>query len=206
MLQAENFTVRCPMQSVYSKNCCVFMLKNFKTKPQTMFRILRLLVVFFMLNACYGEPEQKISTDTTAAKEMLIESNKKKLKSELELIAKYVNDNKLDMQKTESGLWYKISKTTNDALISLGDKVSYTFKLSLLNGTVLYASNAAPKTIIAGKGGVESGLEEGLLMLNKGSKAMFILPPHLAHGIAGDNNKIPQRAIILYELEIIDVQ
>jgi len=171
-----------------------------------MFRILRLLVVFFMLNACYGEPEQKISTDTTAAKEMLIESNKKKLKSELELIAKYVNDNKLDMQKTESGLWYKISKTTNDALISLGDKVSYTFKLSLLNGTVLYASNAAPKTIIAGKGGVESGLEEGLLMLNKGSKAMFILPPHLAHGIAGDNNKILQRAIIRYELEIIDVQ
>ena len=42
-------------------------------------------------------------------------------------------------------------------------------------------------------------------MLKKGSKARFILPPHLAHGLIGDENRIPARAIIIYDIEVLSI-
>ena len=39
--------------------------------------------------------------------------------------------------------------------------------------------------------------------MHEGDKARFIMPPHLAHGLLGDNHKIPARAIIIYEVELI---
>ncbi len=56
-----------------------------------------------------------------------------------------------------------------------------------------------------GHGGVESGIEEGILLLHKGDKARFILPPFRAHGLLGDRQKIPPRSIIVYELELKDL-
>jgi FKBP-type peptidyl-prolyl cis-trans isomerase len=52
---------------------------------------------------------------------------------------------------------------------------------------------------------VESGLEEGILLLQEGDKARFIMPPHLAHGLIGDRDKIPARATIIYDLELVSL-
>jgi FKBP-type peptidyl-prolyl cis-trans isomerase len=32
------------------------------------------------------------------------------------------------------------------------------------------------------------------------------MPPHLAYGLIGDNKKIPARATIIYDVEILDVK
>ena len=55
-------------------------------------------------------------------------------------------------------------------------------------------------------GGVESGLEEGILLMKTGGKAKFILPPHLAYGLPGDGKKIPARAILVYDVELLSIQ
>jgi FKBP-type peptidyl-prolyl cis-trans isomerase len=87
-----------------------------------------------------------------------------------------------------------------------GQIVTLNYKISLLDGTVCYSSsNDGQKVFQVGKGGVESGLEEGILMLRKGSKATFIMPPHLAHGLVGDDDRIPSRAILKYEVEVVNV-
>jgi FKBP-type peptidyl-prolyl cis-trans isomerase len=65
--------------------------------------------------------------------------------------------------------------------------------------------NDDPKTFLIGQGGVESGLEEGILLLQEGDKARFIMPPHLAHGLIGDRDKIPARATIIYDLELVSL-
>jgi FKBP-type peptidyl-prolyl cis-trans isomerase len=78
------------------------------------------------------------------------------------------------------------------------------YKVYLLEGTECYSSdNDGPKTFQIGRGGVEAGLEEGILLLNEGARAKFIMPPHLAHGLPGDGHKIPARAIIIYEVELV---
>ena len=60
--------------------------------------------------------------------------------------------------------------------------------------------------LIVGRGGVESGLEEAVLKLRKNSSAILILPPHLAHGLIGDGNKIPPKAILVYKIKVIDIK
>jgi FKBP-type peptidyl-prolyl cis-trans isomerase len=51
---------------------------------------------------------------------------------------------------------------------------------------------------------VESGLHEGIKYMKKGEKARLILPPHLAHGLIGDMNKIPMNATLIYDIQVID--
>jgi len=53
---------------------------------------------------------------------------------------------------------------------------------------------------------VESGLEEGILLLRVGDKATFIMPPHLAHGLQGDGDRIPARSIIMYDVLLLKVE
>ena len=111
------------------------------------------------------------------------------------------------MSNTATGLWFMIYEKGTDIKIKKNDLVELKYNLWLIDGTLLYSSDSTGlKTFIVGKGGVEAGLEEGLLLLNNKSKARFILPPHLAHGLIGDGNKIPGRAIVIYDIEIVNIK
>ena len=60
-----------------------------------------------------------------------------------------------------------------------------------------------PKEIVLGRSQLEPGLNEGLRMLKTGAEATFILPPFLAYGLIGDGKKIPSRAVIIYNVNIL---
>ena len=93
----------------------------------------------------------------------------------------------------------------HEILIKKGDIVSLEYELGLLNGDLIYSSKKdGIKTFLVGRGGVESGLEEGIWKLRKNSVAILILPAHLAHGLLGDGNKIPARATLVYKVKVID--
>jgi FKBP-type peptidyl-prolyl cis-trans isomerase len=42
--------------------------------------------------------------------------------------------------------------------------------------------------------------------MHVGDKAKFILPSHLAHGIMGDNDKIPPLTPVVYNIELLSIQ
>jgi len=56
------------------------------------------------------------------------------------------------------------------------------------------------------KSSVETGLHEGVKLMHVGEKATMILPSHLAYGLIGDEKRIPPRASVLYELELLSVK
>ena len=77
----------------------------------------------------------------------------------------------------------------------------------LLNGTPCYEiTDQQPKTITIGKGGVESGVEQGLQVMRSGSEGILIIPPHLGHGNFGDRDKIPGNTVIIYYVKVLEVQ
>ncbi len=49
----------------------------------------------------------------------------------------------------------------------------------------------------------ETGKHE-VEMMREGEKARFIIPPHLAYGLLGDEKQIPARSIIVYEVELLE--
>ncbi len=110
------------------------------------------------------------------------------------------------MKRTETGLYYMIHEHGTGPRAERGLYATIDYAVYLLNGTLCYASDSLnPKQFLIGQGGVESGLEQGILLLREGDKARFIMPPHLAHGLLGDDHKIPGRSVILYELEVLDI-
>ena len=110
------------------------------------------------------------------------------------------------MSTTETGLWYQIYEHGTGDSARNGLIASLKYTVSLLDGTLCYTSDSTgEKTFLIGQGGVESGLEEGILLMRCGDKARFIMPPHLAHGLPGDNDKIPPRSTIVYQVELLNL-
>ncbi|MEN8156730.1 MAG: FKBP-type peptidyl-prolyl cis-trans isomerase [Bacteroidota bacterium] len=108
---------------------------------------------------------------------------------------------------TPSGLWIVKKASGTGPVIAAGNRVTFTFTSTLLDGTPAYrATETAPKEVVIGQGGVESGVEEGMRHLQTGSIATLIIPPHLAHGNFGDRDKIPGNTVLIYHLEIKDVR
>ena len=137
----------------------------------------------------------------------LVEMNRKMLQYESELIDNYIEKNNLKVIKTGTGLRYQIVNEGDGDLIKKGDVVTLEYELSLLSGELLYSSeNDGNKVFLVSRGGVETGLEEAVLKLKNNSEAILILPSHLAHGLLGDGNKIPPKAIIVYKIKVIDIK
>jgi FKBP-type peptidyl-prolyl cis-trans isomerase FkpA len=110
------------------------------------------------------------------------------------------------MQTSKTGLWYNIYVHGSGKPALPEKEATIKYNLYLLDGTLCYSSDElGVKKFRIGKGSVESGLDEGVSMLKVGDKARFILPPHLAFGLLGDEKKIPKRSIILYDVELINI-
>jgi len=89
----------------------------------------------------------------------------------------------------------------------LEDGCSVILKITLLDGTPCYETDSSYyDEIPIDHNDKESGLNEGLKMLRTGEKAKMILPNHLAHGLIGDLGKIPPLAIILVDVELVELR
>jgi len=151
-------------------------------------------------------PSNKAARERTVSNE-LVKINHYMAKRNQEQIENFVRRTGWDMAKTGTGLWYMITKKGTGRAVETGDIVVLSYKAFLLDGElVAEASPAEPLAFKVGHGGVESGLEEGVKYLHVGDKARLILPPHLAHGNFGDQEKIPPGAVLLYEIKVLSVK
>jgi FKBP-type peptidyl-prolyl cis-trans isomerase len=108
--------------------------------------------------------------------------------------------------QTDSGLFYKIETEGSGAKPTQGQNVSVHYKGSLLDGTVFDSSynRNAPIDFALGVGQVIKGWDEGIALLSKGSKAIFIIPSDLGYGSAGAGGVIPPDATLKFEVELVD--
>lgn len=168
---------------------------------------LYIFIYVFLLFSCEPDKKRHSSKDISETQKTLVKINKALVANDRELIESYIKRQKLDsMKESGSGLYYFIWGNPKGELVKTGNVVEYNYKIILLDGTVCYKSEAGnPKKFKVGLGGVESGLEQAVLLMRKGQNGIFILPPHLAYGLLGDEKMIPSRSIIVYEIEMLNV-
>jgi len=176
-----------------------------------MYRFIRFIFVIAILFMSYGCKKdgnsQVVQNGTEDQDEMLIRINKYLVQKDVELIENYARRRDWNIEQTESGLFYEIYEKGSGDSAGNGREVTINYTLSLLDGTVCYSSDqSGPKTFRLGRSREESGLEQGLLMMQAGDKAHLILPPHLAHGLLGDEEKIPARSVIVYDIELLKIE
>jgi FKBP-type peptidyl-prolyl cis-trans isomerase len=164
--------------------------------------------LLLLFSNCKRHQEYTYSAkDYARTERALVGANRLLLKKDKENIMAYTKKHNLEMNESETGLWYRIDKTGHGKTAVNGQQITLKYKVSLLDGTSCYNSDSlGPKKFTVGKGGVESGLEEGVTMLREGDRAVFIMPPHLAEGLPGDGDKIPAHSIIIYEVEVVKLE
>jgi FKBP-type peptidyl-prolyl cis-trans isomerase FkpA len=164
-----------------------------------------IVVCFLSLVSCsrHRNVDSMSAAEMKSFEEKTIEVNREVVRRLQDTIQCFAKKQHWDMQKTGTGLWYNITrKGTSDTIMS-GDIVQIAYTVSLLNGKMCYTSDSLGlKTFKVGQGGVESGLEEAILKMCLGDSARLLIPPHLAHGLIGDQNKIPKLAVLNYTVVI----
>lgn len=120
-------------------------------------------------------------------------------------ILSYLIENKIDVKPNASGLVYIPIDEGEGDTPQLGDKVAFHYKGYYLNGEVFDSSydKSYPLIVEIGNGMIINGLEESLLMMNKGAQAKVIIPFYLAYDDM-DNAPVPPYSNLIFELEMID--
>jgi FKBP-type peptidyl-prolyl cis-trans isomerase len=165
-----------------------------------------LLFVPLLLASCGNQPDQE-RQQPVITRDTIIKYNREAARSEDEEIGDFIRRYGWEMTKTPTGLRYMIYHHGNGPKAIKGKTAVLKYTLKLLNGTLVYSSDKdGVKEFRIGYGGVESGLEEGILLLNVGDKVKFIVPSHLAFGLLGDQNKIPPGASLVYDIELLKLK
>jgi FKBP-type peptidyl-prolyl cis-trans isomerase len=140
--------------------------------------------------------------------------------NELVIADKYIADNKLAVKATPSGLKYVITQPSTGRKPVAGDTLLVNYTGRTLNGKVFDSSiksvaqagglnqpgrNYEPIKVVVGQGQVIPGWDEGLLLLNQGSKATFVIPSTLAYGAQGAGEDIAPFSTLVFDVELVKV-
>lgn len=169
-----------------------------------------LLILAFSVISCFqnNNREKYEANNTPPAnnaelKEALIHQNRQLIREEIEHIDAYADRHGLQLDTTSTGLRYLLIERTNGKKAKLLSDVTISYKAELLDGKFCYSSDSSGKaSFILGQSNQPSGLQEGLLLLHEGEKAIMIIPSYLAYGVTGDGVCIPGSASILYTVKL----
>ncbi|CAL8293829.1 unnamed protein product [Merluccius merluccius] len=97
---------------------------------------------------------------------------------------------------------------TCEKMTKNGDFVKYHYNASLMDGSHIDSTYNYGKTynIVLGANQVVPGMEEGLKDMCVGEKRHLVIPPHLGYGERGVTDEVPGSAVLVFDVELIDVE
>lgn len=128
-----------------------------------------------------------------------------------QIIKDYLKSKNITASKTPSGLYYTILKKGSGENAKKGQKVSMNYLGKFLDGKSFdgnmdenFKSTKAPLAFTLGVGQVIPGWDEGVQLLNPGTRATIILPSGIAYGARGVG-PIPPNSVLLFDVELLSV-
>ncbi|MFC5285358.1 FKBP-type peptidyl-prolyl cis-trans isomerase [Pedobacter alpinus] len=137
-------------------------------------------------NAEFVDPNVQFGKDTTIIKEFIAANN-------------------IPAIKHSSGLYYQIlDPGVGNVTYAANTQVEAIYTGRLLNGTVFDTSVGKPnfKTAL---GGVITGWQIGIQLIQKGGKIRLLIPSGYAYG-SRPQGPIPANSVLDFDIELIDVQ
>ena len=175
-----------------------------------MQRLFTLLLFITFTCGCHNQQNDDIMPpppNTQEVNKELIPSQIKYIRQEADEINQYIKMHGYPMQTTGTGIHYWIYEHGNGPLVKSGEYVQVAYTIKLLDDSVCYDSqHDGPREFCVGKDDVESGVHQAVQLMHQGDKGLFIIPSYLAHGIAGDRDKIPPSAVVIYDISLLRLQ
>lgn len=142
------------------------------------------------------------------------------LETDKQIIQRYLEENNIDAQTTESGLSYVIKEKGTGASAEPGDTVRVNYAGYVLGGEYFDTSieeiaqkegifmpnrEYGPFTFTLGQQQVIQGWDEGIALLNEGGKATLYIPSPLAYGPRQRSEVIGANSILVFDVELVEV-
>lgn len=128
-----------------------------------------------------------------------------RLNQDSKLIDAYLVKNGISAIKDPTGLRYRITQEGTGDTACLGSYITANYSGRFLaNGATFDQSGASPRSFRVSD--LILGWQIGFLKLKKGSKAVFYVPSGLAYGVNGKPPSIPGNSVLIFDLEVIDIQ
>ncbi|AHJ96102.1 FKBP-type peptidyl-prolyl cis-trans isomerase [Hymenobacter swuensis] len=122
-------------------------------------------------------------------------------------IQQYIKDKSLTgFQKDTLGVYIAVTQPGTGAKAKKNQVVKVLYTGTLLDGTV-FDSNLTTLgfPFMLGQGRVISGWDAAFTRLNKGSKAILLIPSAQAYGQTGGGT-IPPNSVLRFDVEVVDIK
>ncbi|WP_083937351.1 FKBP-type peptidyl-prolyl cis-trans isomerase [Lewinella cohaerens] len=124
-------------------------------------------------------------------------------------IVDYAIENLLDVQVSNSGLFYGVRQEGGGEAISWGDYLKVHYKGYLLDGTVFADSREQDRPLSFYVGNMIPAWNEGLTYIKVGGKLLLLVPSHLGYGADGLKTSkgrviVPPYQILAFEVEVLE--
>lgn len=144
--------------------------------------------------------------DANSAFDVFVNEKEARLKALRDAAENELDELTEGMDRTDSGLFYEITRKGFGNLPPKGCNVSVHYRGMMPDGTIFDSSykRNEPISFPLGKGRVIKGWDEGIALLKKGSVAKLVIPSELAYGSRGVDGVIPPDATLIFEVELVD--
>lgn len=133
----------------------------------------------------------------------------RQLKQEAQILERYVKDNGITVEPTETGIYIVPVKVVEGNMAKWGDKVMVHYALSNLKGDLIESSYdyGEPMSFTIGQGQMIPAIEEALTTMSPGSKVKLVTPSSQAFGeIEIDKDVLPAYSPLVIELELVAIE
>jgi FKBP-type peptidyl-prolyl cis-trans isomerase FkpA len=131
-------------------------------------------------------------------------SEDEQLQEDIKIIEQYLTDNNLTAQRTASGLHYIITQEGSGVFPAATATVEVKYKGYFTDNRV-FDETTGNQTIEFRLNRVIKGWTEGLQLFKKGGKGTLLIPSKLGYA----NNPpsgIPSNAVLLFDIELVDIK
>lgn len=159
-------------------------------------QILLAFLVTFLVFGCKQSQEARrpVSQASGTFMKKSAERNKKLIATEEDQIDSVIKSNpKVKYMASTKGYWYTyVVQNTLDTLTpKKGDVAFFNYEIKDLKGKIIYSEvELRPQTYAIDKQNIMTGLREGIKLMHKKEKVIFLFPSHIAYGYHGDEKKI----------------
>jgi gliding motility-associated peptidyl-prolyl isomerase len=158
--------------------------------------ILLTFLVTTLVFSCkqHQEARRPISQASGTFMKKSAERNKKLNATEEGQIEALIKSNpKVKYFASTKGYWYTyLTQNIQDTLTpKKGDVAFFDYEIKDLKGNIIYSElELRPQTYAVDKQNIMTGLREGIKLMHKNEKVIFLFPSHIAFGYHGDDKKI----------------
>ncbi len=178
-------------------------MKNYKL-------LVLLFLTFILVASCkqHQEARRPVSQASGTFMKKSAERNKKLVASEESQIDSIIKSNpKIKYLASTKGYWYTyiIQNTLDTITPKKGDVAFFDYEIKDLKGNNIYSElELRPQTYTIDKQTIMTGLREGIKLMHKNEKIIFLFPSHIAYGYHGDDKKIGANQSLLCTVTLHD--